>query len=186
MAGWSSLQVLIRGSPSKFAVGSQICRFNVISAQQRMMSGGHGPRILPLTPSRWQWHKFKDLAHYYFMIGLIPVGLVVFYANVFVGPAKLSEIPEGYEPKHWEYHRNPITRFIARYLLPSPQQEYEKFLHQIYEEDEKAKIRLLENKIRAKMAERHDYQGYYTRPFTANYHRVAKEAAEYLESIRGD
>jgi len=30
---------------------------------------------------------------------------------------------------------------MARYLLANPQQEYEKFLHQIYEEDEKAKIR---------------------------------------------
>ena len=76
-----------------------------ILGQSRLMSGGHGPRHMPLVPSRWQWHKFKDMAHYYFMVGIIPAGLLVFYANVFVGPAKLSEIPEGYEPKHWEYHR---------------------------------------------------------------------------------
>jgi hypothetical protein len=37
--------------------------------------------------------------------------------------------------------QHPITRFLARYILSSPQQEYEKFLHQLYEEDEKAKIR---------------------------------------------
>jgi len=74
------------------------------------MSGGHGPRLMPLTPSRWQWHKFKDTAHYYFMVGLIPVGLIVFYANVFIGPAKLAEIPEGYEPEHWEYYRVGIQR----------------------------------------------------------------------------
>lgn len=80
------------------------------AVQKCMMSGGHGPRLMPLTPSRWQWHKFKDMAHYYFMIGLIPVGLVVFCANVFIGPAKLAEIPEGYEPKHWEYHRVGISR----------------------------------------------------------------------------
>jgi len=80
------------------------------SAAQRCMSGGHGPRLMPLTPSRWQWHKFKDTAHYYFMVGLIPVGLIVFYANVFIGPAKLAEIPEDYEPKHWEYYRVGIQR----------------------------------------------------------------------------
>lgn len=65
----------------------------------------HGPRTFPLQPSRWQWNKFKDMLHYYVMIGLIPVTAVVMYANIFIGPATLSEIPEGYTPKHWEYHR---------------------------------------------------------------------------------
>jgi NADH dehydrogenase (ubiquinone) 1 beta subcomplex subunit 5 len=83
------------------------------------MSGGHGPRLMPLTPSRWQWHKFKDMAHYYFMVGLIPVGLIVFYANVFIGPAKLAEIPEGYEPKQWEYCRVGIQRNRKDLLVAS-------------------------------------------------------------------
>jgi NADH dehydrogenase (ubiquinone) 1 beta subcomplex subunit 5 len=60
---------------------------------------------MPITPSRWQWHKFKDMVHYYIMVGLIPVSAAVVYANVFVGPAQLAEIPEGYVPKHWEYYR---------------------------------------------------------------------------------
>lgn len=186
MAAWSSLGRVIKGGSLLQCVGRSRLTSSDVALVQRCMSGGHGPRLLPLTPSRWQWHKFKDTAHYYFMVGLIPVGLIVFYANVFIGPAKLAEIPEDHEPKHWEYYRHPITRFIARYLLANPQQEYEKFLHQIYEEDEKAKIRLLEKKIRLKMAERHDYQGYYTRPFDAKYHRISKEAAEYLRSLRGD
>ncbi|XP_035907593.1 NADH dehydrogenase [ubiquinone] 1 beta subcomplex subunit 5, mitochondrial [Anopheles stephensi] len=152
----------------------------------RQMSGGHGPKNFTITPSRFQWHKFKDLFHYYVMIGLIPVGAVVFYANVFIGPATLTETPADYTPKHWEYHRHPITRFIARYILPNPQQEYEKMLHHIYEENEKAQIRALEKEVRAKMAERNDYQSYYYRPAIGKYHRVAKEAAEKLESLRGD
>jgi NADH dehydrogenase (ubiquinone) 1 beta subcomplex subunit 5 len=82
-----------------------------------MMSGGHGPQYMPLTPSRWQWHIFKDMAHYYFMVGLIPVGLIVFYANVFIGPAKLAEIPEGYEPKHWEYCRVGIQTDVKMCLF---------------------------------------------------------------------
>jgi NADH dehydrogenase (ubiquinone) 1 beta subcomplex subunit 5 len=66
---------------------------------------GHGPSKMAIEPTRFQWHKFKDLLHFYTMIGLIPIGAVVFYTNVFIGEATLTEIPEGYVPKHWEYHR---------------------------------------------------------------------------------
>lgn len=59
-------------------------------------------------------------------------------------------------------------------------------MHNLYEENEKAQIRGLEKQVRAKMAERNDYQAYYYRPAIAKYHRVSKEAADYLESIRGD
>lgn len=65
----------------------------------------HGPRLMPMQPTRFQWHKFKDLFHYYIMVGAIPLTALIFYTNVFIGPATLTEIPEGYEPKHWEYHR---------------------------------------------------------------------------------
>ena len=67
--------------------------------------GGHGPKIMPMTPSRFQWHKFKDSLHYFTMVGLIPMTAIIFYVNTFIGPAQLSETPEGYEPQHWEHHR---------------------------------------------------------------------------------
>lgn len=71
---------------------------------------------------RWQWHKFKDMFHYYLMVGLIPVTGIILYTNIFIGPAELTPIPADYNPKHWEYHRHPITRFIARYIHNNPQQ----------------------------------------------------------------
>ncbi|KAI4458746.1 nadh-ubiquinone oxidoreductase sgdh subunit [Holotrichia oblita] len=98
-------------------------------------------RTFPYMPTRFQWLKFKDLMHLYISLGVIPLGLLTLYCNIFIGPATLAEIPEDYEPKHWEYYRHPISRFLARYLLPSPQQEYEKYLHHIYEEEEKKRIR---------------------------------------------
>lgn len=79
-----------------------------------------------------------------------------------------------------------MSRFLARYVYPSPQQEYEKMLHVINEEQEKAALRKLENQVRDKMAERHDYQSYYYRPASAKYARISKENADYLESLRGD
>lgn len=62
-------------------------------------------RVFPLQPSRFQYNLFKDYLHLYFMVGLIPCGLIILYSNLFIGPATLSEIPEDYTPKHWEYYR---------------------------------------------------------------------------------
>lgn len=75
---------------------------------------------------------------------------------------------------------------MARYIYASPQQEYEKLCHMVWEEQQKVDLRRLEQKIRNKMAERHDTQAYYYRPAIAKYHRVAKEAADYEESLEGD
>ncbi|KAH8297692.1 hypothetical protein KR054_005677 [Drosophila jambulina] len=211
MVGWSRLLT----PAAKFAnfravLQTPACR-NALQQQLRRMGGDHGHHHMTIKPSRFQWDKFKDLMHFYVMLGLIPVTGLVLYANIFVGPAQLAEIPEGYEPKHWEYEKvwhavlltgnvainritkylrsslqHPISRFISRYLLNSEQQNYEKSLHYLFEENEKAQIRLLEDKVRRKMSERNDYQAYYYRPSVAKYHRVSKEAADELEALRGD
>lgn len=86
----------------------------------------------------------------------------------------------------WFYFQHPISRFIARYILAAPQQDYEKMLHFLYEENERIQLKKLAKRIKAKMAERQDYQAYYYQPVTAKYLRVSKEAADYLESIWGD
>lgn len=122
-------------------------------------------RVFPLQPSRFVWNNFKDLVHLYAMIGIIPLTIVITYCNVFIGPATLTEIPEGYTPKYWEYHRviiidyfsskflvnrieiqtfgffqHPITRFLAKYITANPQQEYEKYLAHLFIEDEKRRM----------------------------------------------
>lgn len=93
---------------SHIKLESTLFAFNIIvffavSSVVRSMSGhGHNMKI---EVSRWQWHKFKDLLHFYTMLGVIPATLIVFLTNIYIGPAKLAEIPEGYTPKHWEYHK---------------------------------------------------------------------------------
>ena len=143
--------------------------------------GGHDVKIMHIAPSRYQWHKFKDYLHFYVMLGAIPISIIIFCANVFIGPATLEPIPEGYRPKHWEYFRHPIQRFIARHLTTIPQQDYERSMHFMYEQEERVALRRLEKKIRALMAEREDYQAYYYTPMTAKYHRVSRDAAEWLK-----
>jgi len=70
--------------------------------QTRNMSGHH---LMNIKETRWQWTKFKDLVHYYVLVGVIPLTLLVTGVNVFIGPAKLAPIPEGYRPAHWEYYQ---------------------------------------------------------------------------------
>lgn len=79
--------------------------------------GGHGPKSFVITPSRFQWHKFKDMLHFYVMLGVIPIAGIVFYANVFIGPAQLTEAPTDHVPKHWEYHRVNHFFIVGFFLL---------------------------------------------------------------------
>lgn len=67
--------------------------------------GGHGPKTMQIIPSKYQWQKYKDQLHYYILLGVIPLSAVVLYANIYIGPATLCEIPEGYVPKQWEYYK---------------------------------------------------------------------------------
>uniref|UniRef100_A0A6B2ELK9 NADH dehydrogenase [ubiquinone] 1 beta subcomplex subunit 5, mitochondrial n=1 Tax=Phlebotomus kandelakii TaxID=1109342 RepID=A0A6B2ELK9_9DIPT len=187
MAIWSSLS---RGFGQinpivPFLVSQSSKRLAQNVMQKRVMSGGHDNTMF-ITPSRFQWHKFKDLLHFYTMLGLIPILGIVFYTNVFVGPATLTEIPEGYEPQPWEYYRHPITRFLAKYFNSSPQQEYEKYCHHIYEENEKKQLRALENRVMELMRERNDYQAYYYRDVIAKYHRIARKTSKDLEEVYGN
>lgn len=39
------------------------------------------------------------------MLGAIPLTLITAYANIVVGDAELTDIPEGYTPHHWEYYK---------------------------------------------------------------------------------
>lgn len=67
-------------------------------------NGGHDQRTMHITPSRYNWQQYKDLFHFYFFLGVIPLSVLTFFINIFVGPATLEEVPPGYIPKHWEYH----------------------------------------------------------------------------------
>ncbi|XP_023226479.1 NADH dehydrogenase [ubiquinone] 1 beta subcomplex subunit 5, mitochondrial-like [Centruroides sculpturatus] len=142
-------------------------------------------KIFHISPSKFQYEKFKDSLHFYFLLGAIPLGILIFCVNVFIGPAELAEIPEGYEPKHWEYFRHPIQRFFARYIYASPQQIYEKNMHALWEESEKVKWRKLERKVKSLMAERDDYRSWYFIPVEGKYHRYTLKEEHKVDQFKG-
>ncbi|KAG0692825.1 NADH dehydrogenase [ubiquinone] 1 beta subcomplex subunit 5, mitochondrial [Chionoecetes opilio] len=166
-----ALKSLPRGAPA-------------LTTIQRSMSGG-GPRTMNITASRWQWHKFKDMLHFYFMLGAIPLSTLAFAVNIFIGPAKLAPIAEDYTPHHWEYYSHPIQRFLSRYVYNSHQQDYEKYLHYLYEENEKKQMRLIEKRVKELMQTREDSQAYYYRPILTKYHKMVREEYEQMRHERG-
>ncbi|EFN82172.1 NADH dehydrogenase [ubiquinone] 1 beta subcomplex subunit 5, mitochondrial [Harpegnathos saltator] len=176
MVVWSSI---LRATGQKFLQNGGFRTALVKNESARCMSE---QRVMVIKPSRFQWHKTKDWFHFYFLLGLIPLGIGIFMVNVFIGPATLEEIPEDYVPKEWEYHRHPIKRFLARYFFPSPQQEYEKFLHYAYQENQIRQIRLLENRVNDVMGTRRDYRGpYFQEYYGSKYLYRYKEIMDELE-----
>jgi NADH dehydrogenase (ubiquinone) 1 beta subcomplex subunit 5 len=156
---------------------SKTVHVNVI----REMSGGGHKRTMDIIPSNFEWRKFKDHLHFYVLLGLVPVAALVGSVNLFIGPAELADIPEGYEPKHWEYHKHPISRFIARYLLDSPEKSYERHLHFLSVEHEKIQMRKLEQKIKLLVGDegkRYDSKRWYYIPVNDRATQLAREVDE--------
>jgi len=61
-----------------------------------------------------------------------PVVALITYLNIVKGPGKLSVIPEGYEPKEYEYERHPLTRLVIKMNMFKSQQEiHELRLHYV-------------------------------------------------------
>lgn len=84
--------------------------------------GGHGPKTMQIIPSKYQWQKYKDQLHYYILLGVIPLSAVVLYANIYIGPATLCEIPEGYVPKQWEYYKVTTIQWRVKFPNTPPNQ----------------------------------------------------------------
>ncbi|KAK3583435.1 hypothetical protein CHS0354_025557 [Potamilus streckersoni] len=139
----------------------------------RYMSSG-GKRTMVIVPSKYMWNHFKNDLHFFFLIGLIPLGLLILYCNIFIGNAQLADIPEGYEPKNWEYYKHPIERWFARYVYETPQKSYEKYMHVLYVEKEKAKWRMFEKRVKKVMQEKQDYKGWYYIPVDTQYMKTTK------------
>ncbi|CAH8679828.1 unnamed protein product [Schistosoma rodhaini] len=126
-------------------------------------NASHG-RTIPKRVSDYMSRVFFDNVHFYIMLGLIPSFLLVFFVNSFIGPAELTDIPEDYEPRYWEYHKHPITRFIAKYICEHPQKLYESTLAELDEFRFTKELVDEERWFRKSQLEKGDFRGWYFIP----------------------
>ncbi|KAF5402446.1 NADH dehydrogenase [ubiquinone] 1 beta subcomplex subunit 5 mitochondrial [Paragonimus heterotremus] len=121
-------------------------------------------KVMVTKPSEFLNKKFIDAAHFFIMLGVVPCLVLVFCVNLFVGPAELTDIPEGYEPRFWEYHKHPISRFIAKHFSPHPQMIYESTLGHLDNMREQKELIQEERWFRESQRTHGDYRGWYFIP----------------------
>jgi len=178
MVAFSSLRAAVGGAKSllaPFRSGVNGALSNQIVPARQM---GGGANKMVIKPTNFEWNQYKDDLHFYVVLGLLPIAIVVTTVNIFVGKAELIEIPDGYEPKHWEYYQHPISRFFSKHFYSTPQKGYEKYLHIVNAENEKRKLRLLENKVNQLMGTRGDYKGWFYLPTGERRVYLAREVNE--------
>jgi len=127
-------------------------------------AGGHGRKMV-VKQSDFERRRFFDEMHYQACICSLPFVLLVLYFNIFVGQATLTEIPEGYEPKHWEYYKHPITRWWS-WLLDHPEpMEHEMKMSKMYQISLYVERTQWEKKVEELMKDRQDYKAWYFLPY---------------------
>ena len=77
-----------------------------------------------IKPSNYITKHALNQIHFYLLLLGVPVTVILTIINIRANP-ELIEIPDGYEPRHWEYYKHPISRWIARYLYYPMETEYE-------------------------------------------------------------
>lgn len=148
------------------------------------MSGGGHKRTMIIKPSDFEKKRWLDHVHFYFWLGALPSFVVIGLTNLFIGPAELVDIPEGYEPKHWEYYKHPITRFHSRYIQESQEKIYERHMHYLNEHQEKVLLRKLQRKVEylsGDVTGRYDSTYWYYQPAED---RIASHVAGKVEKDR--
>ncbi|XP_039074819.1 NADH dehydrogenase [ubiquinone] 1 beta subcomplex subunit 5, mitochondrial-like [Hyaena hyaena] len=121
-------------------------------------SRDRGKRLFIIKPSGSYDRHFLSLMKFYILLTGILVAIGITLVNIFIGEAKLAEIPEGYITEYWEYFKHTISRWISRTLFDDFEKNYEKekpmAIPQI--EAEKADLWLQEIETQRLMLERGD------------------------------
>jgi len=129
---------------------------------------GHARRFIIKHGKSTTW-RILDQIHFYSAIGFLFWGSVIAYINFKHGHCVLTDIPEGYEPRFWEYEDKPVLQFLCKYLYTSPMKEHDKFCATYAEEIKKREWSFQEERAHHLMFERGDYRAWYYIPYKAKW-----------------
>lgn len=137
-----------------------------------------GHNTMEITPSNMPLKRLKDLIHFYTLLSLTPVIVITSIINIRANP-ELTEIPEGYEPRHWEYYRHPIARWLAKNLYVPMELEYEMNLS-LYDDMSQTKItKSIMREVDKLMTFYQDHRSQHFRPYFAEYFRIGRDDSDW-------
>lgn len=137
-----------------------------------------GHNTMEITPSNFAWKKIKDVVHFYVLLSLTPIVVISTIINIRANP-ELTEIPEGYEPRHWEYYRHPISRWLAKNFFVPMELEYEMTLNMFDDVSKTEIIRSITREADQMMTFYQDHRSQHFMPYYAEHFRMGRDDADW-------
>lgn len=173
----------LSGGVKSFIVRNNNINNNLIS-QNVISKRWSGHNAMDITPSNFYWKYFKNMAHFYALITMVPCLVITTIINIRANP-ELTEIPEGYEPRYWEYYKHPITRFMARYFYRPMELDHELFMSMFDDWSQNMIMRDIQREAEQIMTFYQDHRSSYFRPYYGEYFRIGREDMFWGEFFSG-
>lgn len=159
-------------------VGTRGRLLNVSKIVQKTAKRQSGHNVMEIKPSNYEWKYLKNAAHFWFLLGAVPMSVIATIINIRANP-ELTEIPEGYEPRHWEYYKHPVSRFLAKYFYVPMELEHEMFMSFADLTSENQIMQDIKNNVERVMRFHNDHRSRYFRPFFGEYYRIGRDESMY-------
>ena len=133
---------------------------------------------MEIHPSDAEWIDVKNWTHFYIILTAVPLAVGITIINIRANPV-LSEVPEGYEPRHWEYHKHPIARFLAKHFFVPMEREHEVAIGACETSSESHILRKIGMKVDKAMMFYADHRARYFKPMFGESYRVNRDEAQF-------
>lgn len=136
-----------------------------------------GHNAMEITPSSFDFQYGKNALHFWTVIAGVPLVVLTMIINTRANP-ELSEIPEGYQPRHWEYYKHPVARFLARYFFTPVELDHEVELAYYERMSETEIIKSVHRQVRKTMQFYNDHRSGHFLPFYAENVRISRDTVQ--------